>query len=173
MSLVANQALVSKAAFNRSALPNSKAIVGFADFLIGSAVVALGLIIMQEAQALALLRLPLVMAYTGLASLGWAYALASVSVRRRDFLAVLPVLMQALFFISPIVLPSANFAPEGWGIFYWLNPAVAMADGFRWAWLGWDVWQPAHAISAASGILGFVFGLLALRWRSRRLNEFL
>jgi ABC-type polysaccharide/polyol phosphate export permease len=81
--------------------------------------------------------------------------------------------MQALFFISPIVLPSANFALEGWGIFYWLNPAVAMADGFRWAWLGWDVWQPAHAISAASGILGFVFGLLALRWRSRRLNEFL
>ena len=173
MSLVANQALVSKAAFNRSALPNSKAIVGFADFLVGSAVVALGLVLIQEAQALALLRLPLVIAYTALASLGWAYALASVSVRRRDFLAVLPVLMQALFFISPIALPSANFAPVGWGILYWLNPAVAMADGFRWAWLGWDVWQPAHAISAASGILGFVFGLLALRWRSRRLNEFL
>jgi lipopolysaccharide transport system permease protein len=105
--------------------------------------------------------------------LGWAYLGAALSVRRRDLLAVLPILLQVLFFISPVALPSANFEPKGFGILYWLNPAVAMADGFRWAWLGWDVLQPAHLLSAGSGILGFAVGLLTLRWRSKRLNEFM
>ena len=172
-SIVANQALVSKAAFPRTALPNAKALVGLVDFGVGTAVVLVLLALLGEFQPLALLRLPLAMGYTTLAALGWAYLGAAWSVRRRDLLAVLPILLQVLFFISPVALPSASFEPKGWGILYWLNPAVAMADGFRWAWLGWDVLQPAHLLSAGSGILGFVVGLLSLRWRSRRLNEFM
>lgn len=172
-SLIANQTLVSKTAFPRAALPNAKALVGLADFVVGSAVVGAALTLFGAIHPYALLRLPIIATYTALAGLGWAYLIAALSVRSRDLLAALPVLMQALFFLSPIVLPSANFAASGWELLYWLNPAVAMADGFRWAWMGWDVWQPFHAISAASGILGFVAGGLALRWRSRRLNEFL
>lgn len=172
-SLITNQSLVSKAAFPRTALPNAKALVGLADFGVGTLVVLVLLALLGEAQPLALLRLPLAMGYTALAALGWAYLVAALSVRRRDLLAVLPILLQVLFFISPVALPSANFEPKGFGILYWLNPAVAMADGFRWAWLGWDVLQPAHLLSAGSGILGFAVGLLTLRWRSKRLNEFM
>ncbi|MFZ9189929.1 MAG: ABC transporter permease [Schleiferiaceae bacterium] len=172
-SLITNQSLVSKAAFPRTALPNAKALVGLADFGVGTLVVLVLLALLGEAQPLALLRLPLAMGYTALAALGWAYLGAALSVRRRDLLAVLPILLQVLFFISPVALPSANFEPKGLGILYWLNPAVAMADGFRWAWLGWDVLQPAHLLSAGSGILGFAVGLLTLRWRSKRLNEFM
>ena len=172
-SLITNQSLVSKAAFPRTALPNAKALVGLADFGVGTLVVLVLLVVLGEAQPLALLRLPLAMGYTALAALGWAYLGAALSVRRRDLLAVLPILLQVLFFISPVALPSANFEPKGFGILYWLNPAVAMADGFRWAWLGWDVLQPAHLLSAGSGILGFAVGLLTLRWRSKRLNEFM
>jgi lipopolysaccharide transport system permease protein len=172
-SLITNQSLVSKAAFPRTALPNAKALVGLADFGVGTLVVLVLLALLGEAQPLALLRLPLAMGYTALAALGWAYLGAALSVRRRDLLAVLPILLQVLFFISPVALPSANFEPKGFGILYWLNPAVAMADGFRWAWLGWDVLQPAHLLSAGSGILGFAVGLLTLRWRSKRLNEFM
>jgi lipopolysaccharide transport system permease protein len=172
-SLISNQSLISKAAFSRSALANAKALVGLVDFAVGSVVVLLGLLTVGAVEAFALLRVPLVAAYTALAALGWAYLIAAVSVRRRDVLAVLPMLLQILFFISPVALPSANFEPKGWGLLYWLNPAVAMADGFRWAWLGWNVWQPAHAISFASGGLSFAAGILAMRWRSRRLNEFL
>lgn len=172
-SLITNQSLVSKAPFPRTALPNAKALVGLADFGVGTLVVLVLLALLGEAQPLALLRLPLAMGYTALAALGWAYLGAALSVRRRDLLAVLPILLQVLFFISPVALPSANFEPKGFGILYWLNPAVAMADGFRWAWLGWDVLQPAHLLSAGSGILGFAVGLLTLRWRSKRLNEFM
>lgn len=172
-SLLTNQSLVSKAAFPRAALPNAKALVGLADFGVGTLVVLVLLVVLGEAQPLALLRLPLAMGYTAVAALGWAYLGAALSVRRRDLLAVLPILLQVLFFISPVALPSANFEPKGFGILYWLNPAVAMADGFRWAWLGWDVLQPAHLLSAGSGILGFAVGLLTLRWRSKRLNEFM
>ncbi len=172
-SLLTNQSLVSKAAFPRTALPNAKALVGLADFGVGTLVVLVLLVVLGEAQPLALLRLPLAMGYTAVAALGWAYLGAALSVRRRDLLAVLPILLQVLFFISPVALPSANFEPKGFGILYWLNPAVAMADGSRWAWLGWDVLQPAHVLSAGSGILGFAVGLLTLRWRSKRLNEFM
>ncbi|MEY4460692.1 MAG: hypothetical protein RL429_681 [Bacteroidota bacterium] len=172
-SLLTNQSLVSKAAFPRTALPNAKALVGLADFGVGTLVVLVLLVVLGEAQPFALLRLPLAMGYTAVAALGWAYLGAALSVRRRDLLAVLPILLQVLFFISPVALPSANFEPKGFGILYWLNPAVAMADGFRWAWLGWDVLQPAHLLSAGSGILGFAVGLLTLRWRSKRLNEFM
>jgi len=35
------------------------------------------------------------------------------------------------------------------------------------------VWQPAHALSFASGGIIFVVGLLSLRYQSRRISEFL
>jgi hypothetical protein len=62
---------------------------------------------------------------------------------------------------------------DGFTVAFWLNPAVAIADGFRWAWLDWSVWQPAHALSFASGGIVFGAGLLSLRYQSRRISEFL
>ena len=172
-SLVHQQAILLKSPIPPSALPASKALVGLVDFLVASVVVGVGLVILGAASPWALVRIPLIAGFTAMAGLGWAYLIAAWSVRRRDILSVLPVLLQALFFVSPVVLPSANFAAKGWGLLYWLNPAVALSDGFRWAWLDWDVWQPAHALSFASGLLVFLLGTFSLRWRSRRLNEFL
>lgn len=172
-SLVHNQTVVVKSAFPRTALPNAKALSGLFDFLVASTVVGIGLILLGAASPWALLRLPLIAGFTAISGLGWAYFLAAVSVRRRDALGIIPVALQALFFISPVALPSANFDTNGWGILYWLNPAVAMADGYRWAWLDWSVWQPAHLISFASGGLSFVAGLFLLRYQSRRISEFL
>ena len=172
-SLVHNQALVVKSAFPRTALPNAKALVGFVDFAVASIVVGTGLVLLDAASLWALIRLPIIAVFTAISGLGWAYLLAAISVRRRDVLSVLPVALQVLFFVSPVALPSANFDLNGWGLIYWLNPAVAIADGFRWAWLDWSVWQPAHALSFASGGIIFGVGLLSLRYQSRRISEFL
>lgn len=172
-SLVQNQALVVKSAFPRTALPNAKALVGFVDFAVASLVIGAALVFMGVASPWALIRVPLLGGFTVVSGLGWAYILAAASVRRRDVLSVLPVALQVLFFVSPVALPSANFDLNGWGLVYWLNPAVAFADGFRWAWLDWSVWQPAHAVSFASGGLSFIVGLFYLRYQSRRITEFL
>jgi lipopolysaccharide transport system permease protein len=172
-SLVHNQALVVKSAFSHTALPNAKALVGLVDFVVASAVVGIGLVLFGAASPWVLVRLPLIAAFTVVSGLGWAYLIAAVSVRRRDVLSVLPVVLQVLFFVSPVALPSANFSTNGWGILYWVNPAVAIADGFRWAWLDWSVWQPAHAVSFVSGGTAFAVGLLFLRYQSRRITEFL
>lgn len=172
-SLVHNQSLVVKSAFPRSALPNAKAITGLVDFLVASIAVGIGFAVLGVATPWVVLRLPLVAGFTAISGLGWAYLIAAISVRRRDALGIIPVALQALFFISPVALPSANFDLNGWGVFYWLNPAVAMSDGFRWAWLDWPVWQSAHLISFASGSMAFVLGLYTLRYQSRRISEFL
>jgi lipopolysaccharide transport system permease protein len=62
--------------------------------------------------------------------------LSALNVQYRDVGYVMPFLLQAWMYASPVVY-SATLIPEGWArIAYGLNPMAGVVQGFRWAILG-------------------------------------
>jgi lipopolysaccharide transport system permease protein len=61
--------------------------------------------------------------------------LAAINVKYRDVQLVLPMLVQVLFFLSPVVYPGPSITGD-WAYVYALNPMASVLDGMRWALFG-------------------------------------
>lgn len=134
-SLIGNSNLISKIYFPRFIVPAGSVIVTFVDFLI-SGVIMVGLMLWYGyAPPWQIVTLPL---FTGLAfaaAMGAGLWLAALNVEYRDFRYVVPFIVQAGLYISPVGF-SSNVIPDRWRLIYSLNPMVGVIDGFRWAILG-------------------------------------
>jgi len=175
-SLIHNQHILRKIAFPREALIQSKALVSLMDFGVASVLFAILSIGIHGQSAAHFWAWPLVLIYTILSTLGIAYWIAALSTKFRDLIAILPVLVQGLFLLSPIAYPSDRFAAalgeSAWLLY--LNPMVAMAEGFRFAWLGPDFVLAGTdylMLSAGMGFVLFLTGHIALRVVDRNLVD--
>lgn len=134
-SLVANANLVGKIYFPRIIIPASAAVVALVDFAISFVL----LIAMMAAYGVMpdwrLLLLPGFIVLAIAASLGPALLLAALNVKYRDFRIVIPFIVQFGLYVSPVGFSSA-VVPDGWRLWYSLNPMVGVIDGFRWCLLG-------------------------------------
>jgi lipopolysaccharide transport system permease protein len=81
------------------------------------------------------LLLPFFMLVAFLTALGASLWLSALNVKYRDVKFIVPFLIQAGMYISPVGFMS-TIVPEGWRFWYYLNPLVGVIDGFRWAVLG-------------------------------------
>lgn len=175
-SLIHNQHILRKIAFPREALIQSKALVSLMDFGVATVLFAILSLGIHGQSASHLWAWPLVLVYTVLSTLGIAYWIAALSTKFRDLIAILPVLVQGLFLLSPIAYPSDRFAAalgdSAW--FLYLNPMVAMAEGFRFAWLGPEFVLAGPddlLLSVGMGMLLFITGHIALRIVNRNLVD--
>jgi len=131
-SLIGNANLISKVYFPRLIIPASSVIVAGVDFLI-SFVILIGLMIWyQYVPDWHILTLPLFLLLAFFAALGAGLYVAALNVKYRDFRFVIPFITQLGLYISPVGF-STTIVPEKFQLFYYLNPMVAVIDGFRWA----------------------------------------
>ena len=100
-----------------------------------------------------LLLLPLFVLGTVLAASGTGFILSALSVQFRDVKYVVPFLIQAGLFATPVIYPIA-YIPQRYQVWMGLNPMAGMAEGFRLAILGtppnWAVIGTSLSISAAA-----------------------
>jgi lipopolysaccharide transport system permease protein len=82
-----------------------------------------------------LAALPFLVILATLLAFGLGTVAAGLNVRYRDVGVALPVLIQLLMFVSP-VLYSVSLVPARWRFLYFLNPLAGLIDGFRVALLG-------------------------------------
>ena len=135
VSVVGNANLITKIYFPRLLLPLSGILPGVIDFAI-SFVFLLGLMVWYRViPGAAVLLLPLLVAFTLLASLSVSMWLAVVNVRYRDVGQAVPLLIQLWLFVSPVAYPLSEVEPK-WQLLYSVNPVVGIVEGFRWAVLG-------------------------------------
>jgi lipopolysaccharide transport system permease protein len=172
MSLVNSQSLISKIYFPRLFVPASAVGGALVDLLISFGVM-LALMawyhVVPTWSALALIPLTLLLL---LASLGIAFSLSALTVTYRDFRFVVQFMVQAWMFVSPVIYPVRIVPPRyQWALA--LNPMCGIIDGVRSALLGrYQPWQPLNlAISAATCIVLFVFGLYYFRKTERRFAD--
>jgi lipopolysaccharide transport system permease protein len=115
-----------------------------------------------------ILLLPVFTFVAVLTSFGASLWLSALNVKYRDVKYIVPFIVQAGLYISPVGFMSA-LVPERWRFWYHLNPMVGVIDGFRWAVLGQAFtpnWQ-GFALSLAIVLLVLVSGLFYFRRTER------
>jgi lipopolysaccharide transport system permease protein len=166
-SLIGEAHLIRKVYFPRLIIPLSAAMVPLIDFAL-SFVVLLGMLAwfgIKLHWGIVCLPLFLLLSFHTAVSIGlWFSAL---STKYRDVRYVVPFLIQAWMYASPIVYP-LSLVPERWRLLYGINPMVGVIEGFRWGLLGKELLDlRLLAVSAATVILLFGSGLVYFRHMER------
>ena len=133
-SLVLGANFLRKIYFPRIIIPTSPSIAAFADFLVGSSVLIILLIVNGILPDLAILTAPYFVFMSFITVLGAGYLLSAMNVQYRDVKIVIPFLIQIWMYAS-VIYPFDKL-PEAWGAwrYLWgLNPMAGAIEGFRWS----------------------------------------
>jgi len=147
-SLVSGANMVKKIYFPRLIMPMSAVFSGLLDFILAFVVLLAMMLYFNVMPTLAILWLPLLLLLGLVTSLGVGMWLTAMNVQFRDIRYVMPFIVQAWMFATPIAYPS-SLLDEPWRTVYALNPMVGVVEGFRWALLGVDT-QPGPMILVSS-----------------------
>jgi len=158
-SLVSSREMISKVYFPRMILPMASSMAVMLDFLIGLVVMGVLLLLYQQTPTLRLLTLPILVLINWLIAMGVSLWIAAFSVYYRDFVYILPFIIQAWMFASPIAY-STSLIPENFQWVYSINPMVGVINGFRWALLG------QGELPGISLLMGLIVGILAVLFGS-------
>jgi lipopolysaccharide transport system permease protein len=131
-SILANNNLVSKVYFPRLIIAFSSIAVSLFDFLIGLIVYVILSLYLIHTLPVSLLLLPLAVILTLLFSVGLGLLFCSYSVKYRDFLQMIPLVVQYGFFVSPIVYTAKSLQISNWfNIYAFINPLVGIVETAR------------------------------------------
>ena len=159
-SVLGQPNLVKKVVFQLALLPLVPILSAFIESAFG--LMALIVLVAISSQTLhsTLALLPLVWLPQLLLTFGLGYLAAGFTVFLRDIPQTLAVLLNLLFYLTPIVYP-ASVIPEQWrDLVFWLNPLAAIAEVYRDLVLvgevqHWGEWGAASAIALVVFWVGF------------------
>ncbi len=162
-SIIANQNMVKKIYFPRLIIPLSKAAVGMIDFGIALLMMIILMFWYQITPPRQFFFAPLFLLVGMIAALAMGIWLSALTVRFRDFLHVVPFIVQIGLYISPIAYP-ADFAmkqlPNWAATLYYLNPMAGVVQGFRWSMFGGAAPDNLTYLSFLITIVLFITGLM-------------
>jgi lipopolysaccharide transport system permease protein len=155
-AIVENRELLKRPGFPIAILPTVTVTSHLIHFLLALPVLGLFLVLDGSRITSAMLALPLVMALQFIWTLSLAYLLATFHVTFRDTQYLLGVLLQLLFYLTPIFY-EISAIPAPYQALYRLNPMMHIIDAYRAILLHGKL--PEHV--ASLGVLGLLaIGLL-------------
>jgi lipopolysaccharide transport system permease protein len=126
--------LVTKANFPREVIPLSKIVVTGFDFLIGLLFLAVLMAVYRVPLTLSVLVVPGLLLIQGAMIVGMMLIFSAMYVLHRDLGALLPLGLQVLMLISPVLYP-LSLVPDQFKTVYLLNPMAALIEAYRTALL--------------------------------------
>jgi len=159
----ANGALVQRIYLPRIYFPTAVALASVIDLVF----MMVAQLVLQMAYGIVpgpgLLMLPVAVVIMYLAALGFSFFFSSSSLQYRDMDIVKPLVMQAWFWMSPIIYPVSRL-PEEIQPIYYLNPIAVVVEAFRWAFTRTPMPPPeAWVAGAFSATVFFVAGYVYFR----------
>ncbi len=135
VSMVGNQAIITKVYFPRLILPISTIITKFVDFAV-SAVILVGMMFYYHftPHLIGLLILPLLILISFMAALGGGLILAAINVKYRDVRYALPFFIQILLYVTPVIYPASIAGKKAWLLS--INPMTGVIKAAQAAILG-------------------------------------
>ncbi|NQW15903.1 MAG: ABC transporter permease [Chloroflexi bacterium] len=134
-SLTSNKNLLSKVYFPRLIIPLTSILAKLVDFLIALILVAVLMIWYGIAPSIWAVMLPVYVLIMLATVAGLGMWLTALSVQFRDVSYGIPLGIQLLMYLSPVVYP-VSVVPDKFRPYYALNPMSAVIDGFRSGLLG-------------------------------------
>jgi lipopolysaccharide transport system permease protein len=166
-SLVQDANLISKVYFPRLALPVAKALSLLVDLGIALVLMLVITLISGVGIASTVYLVPAFLFLAVVSAFGVGTLFAAINVKYRDVQLVVPMLVQILFFVSPVLYSGTQVGDQAGKAFFYLysiNPLASAFDGLRWALL--DAPYPGTVnilISVASASLILVVALFYFR----------
>jgi ABC-type polysaccharide/polyol phosphate export permease len=148
---------VTKVYIPRMVVPVAALLPGLVDLAVGLALLALLALFYGVGPTSALLLLPIWVVLLMLTSVGPVLLLAALNVRYRDVRHIVPPLLQAMLFLSPVAYSGKSLEGTA-GILYALNPAVGALEFGRFVLVG-APWPGVQlAVSSVSMVVLAVVG---------------
>ena len=169
-SLVNQQALLTKIYLPRLFVPAASIGGGLVDLGVSSVVFCALLAFYRTMPDWGVLAVPLLVLLTVMTSLGVGLCLAALTVTYRDFRYVVPFMVQAWMYVSPVIYP-VSLVPEKWQWLLAINPMAGIIDAFRSALLGKPWNFVTLSVSAVSACLLLAYGLFYFRKTERRFAD--
>ncbi len=166
-SLVSSANLLTKVYFPRLIIPVSAVAAGLVDFAIALVVLVVLMMYYGITPGLAVLWIPVLTIFALASALAVGLWLSALNVKYRDVQHLIPFLVMAWMYASPVAY-SANMIPSGkWRLLYALNPMAGVIQGFRWALTGGPPPSELILVSAAVVVVSLVGGLFYFRRMER------
>lgn len=170
LSLVNQQQLLTKVYFPRIFVPTGAVGGCFVDFLVSFGVFGVILAWYHYTPSWQVVFVPALAVLTVIESLGVVYLLSALTVTYRDFRYVVPVMIQSLMYLSPVVYP-VSLVPAKYQWILGLNPMAGIIDGFRSSILGKPWNFPTLLTSIASTLVILIVGAMYFRNTERRFAD--
>ena len=161
-SLITDESLVSKVYFPRLLIPLSAILAWVPDFLIGSALLLVTMLALGVMPPVTALLFPMILLATIVATMSVALWLSALNVAYRDVRYVVPFLIQAWLFLTPVAYPSSSI-PEGLRWLAGLNPMTWVIDLARWTMTSTPIAGSIAGLSLATTAVLLVGGLAYFR----------
>jgi lipopolysaccharide transport system permease protein len=159
-SMLGNAHIVKKIYFPRLIIPLSSVIGAAVDMMVGFlAFIALLVWFQIPVGIEAIILWPCSLVIATLASSGLGCLLSAMMIKYRDVRYVIPFMMQAMLFLTPVIYP-ISMLDQVWAKYLLsLNPMLCAIAAFRAPLM--DEQTPMHflLISAASGLIVFFLGM--------------
>lgn len=170
-SIVGRSSLVTKIYIPREVLTLSSVLSSLISSLLEFSILIPLIVVLNHTFPLTLFLYPLLHLLFFVSIYGLALLLSSLYVYFRDLNQIWDVLVQILFFASPVIYPLTIVPPEYLG-YYMLNPLTRMLDMYRDIFLKGSLPQTQDVLfMAACGIVLFAAGSLVFNRLSRRFAE--
>ena len=168
LSLVRNANLLTKVYFPRLIIPFAAVAAGLVDFAI-SFLVWMGMMLYYGVPITwNILWLPFLVILALLTALAVGLWLSALNVQYRDVQQMVPFLLQAWMYASPVAYSSDLIpATSKWRLIYGLNPMAGVIQGFRWALLGSSPPDQLMIVSIVMVLILLVSGLYYFRRMER------
>jgi lipopolysaccharide transport system permease protein len=169
-SLVNQQQMLTKVYFPRLFVPTGTVGGCLVDFVVSFGVYAVIIAVYRFTPSWQVIFIPVLVLFTVLASLGAVYLLSALTVAYRDFRYVVPVMIQSLMYLSPVVFP-VTLVPDRYQWLLGVNPMAGIIDGFRSAILG-KPWNYPILVTSMVGTFVLLFiGIAYFRKTERRFAD--
>jgi lipopolysaccharide transport system permease protein len=170
-SVVQDSPLMLRVYFPRLILPLATVCSTFVDFGIGLMVLPFVMLWFHRAPSPAIVLLPVWFLLLVALALGVGLYLSAIMVSYRDVKYAVPVLVQFLFYASPIAYPipalPANIRP-----YFHLNPLADLLAGMRWSLLGATPPEPRWLVyGVVFTIVMLLIGLITFNRMERRFAD--
>jgi lipopolysaccharide transport system permease protein len=171
LSLVNQHQLLTKVYFPRLFVPTAAAAVFVIDLLISLGIYAIILLYYGVVPAWTVVFVPLLIVLTYISTLSLGLIISALTVFYRDFRHLVPFMVQILLYVSPVIYPT-SVIPQKYRWFFALNPMFGTIDAFRAAILGTPCDFISVAISMASALTMFWFGIYYFCRTERKFADF-
>jgi lipopolysaccharide transport system permease protein len=164
-SMVSNAQIIKKIYFPRLIIPISSILVSIFDFLIAFLVFVCLLVLYQQPVDIlyAFVLWPTSLIIAVIATFGPGCLLAALNVKYRDFRYIIPFLVQALLFLTPVIYPISIVSNPWLKYLLAINPMYAAITLFRMPMAHTAPDFTLLWISLLSGVVLFFIGLMYFR----------